>query len=290
MKIKYWINSAMIAGLLSTTSCTKNSQDIKAALEQHPEWIADVMKKNPEKFAEVIQAVEMQAQRVAQQKAQEAEKAQQEAEFKSPKQAEITDATPVRGPKNAPITIVEYSDFQCPYCQRAYQTVKEIEKKYGDKVRLVYKNTPLPFHQMAMPAAKRFTAIAMQSAAKAYEYHDKVFDNQNKLNTDGEKFLDEVAKKTGVDMAKMKKDMEGEVVKARIQADIAEAAKFQFSGTPGFLVAGVSLKGAYPINAFEAIIDRKLGSSRDAASDDKKPEGTDQHADKAKNGAGPNTD
>jgi protein-disulfide isomerase len=275
MRISNYILFASLAAMLAVTACTKSSQDIKAALEQHPEWIADVMKKNPEKFAEVLQSVEMNAQRMAQQKAQEQERAQQDEEFKNPKQAEITDATPFRGPKNAPITIVEYSDFQCPYCQRAFLTVKELEKKYGDKVRLVYKNTPLPFHPLAMPAAKRFAAIAMQSTAKAYEYHDRVFEGQNKLTSDGEKFLDEMAKKVGANMAKMKKDMESETVKNAIAADMAEAAKFQFSGTPGFLVAGVSLKGAYPASAFEAIIDRKLSGgegNRDAASADKKAE------------------
>ncbi|MGZ6265262.1 MAG: DsbA family protein, partial [Bdellovibrionota bacterium] len=126
------------------------------------------------------------------------------------------------------------------------------------KVEFMFKNLPLPMHPMSMPAAKRFEAIALQSPEKAYKYHNEVFANQRELNAKGEKFLDEVAKKVGANVAQMKKDMDGEKVKARIQADMQEAEKFGISGTPGFIVQGVSIRGAYPFETFKGIIDKKL--------------------------------
>jgi len=153
---------------------------------------------------------------------------------------------------------VEYSDFQCPYCQRGFGTVEEVRRKYGNKIRFVLKHLPLDFHGMAMPAAKRFEAIARQSDEKAYAFHDEVFANQERLVAEGEKFLDATAEKVGANVAKMKKDMESQDVRKTIQADMDEARKFGFSGTPGFIVGGVSLRGAYPAVRFEEIIDRRL--------------------------------
>ncbi len=271
MKTRFSLLLSVLAALTLTLGCTQ-SGDIKSALEKHPEWIIDVLKNNPEKFADAMQQIQQAAQKSAQTKAMAQEKEQMEAEFKNPKSAEIADYQPIYGNKNAPITVIEYSDFQCPYCQRGYNTVKEVQKKYGDQVRFIYKNLPLPFHPMAMPAAKRFVAISLQSAEKAYKYHDEVFAHQDQVGTGGEKFLDGVAAKVGVNMAKYKKDIESDEVKKRIAADTAEAQKFEFSGTPGFLVAGVSLKGAYPIDSFSTIIDRKLADlkNRGTAGDDTK--------------------
>jgi protein-disulfide isomerase len=117
----------------------------------------------------------------------------------------------------------------------------------------------LEFHPLAMPAAKYFEAIALQDHSKAEKFHDMVFSNQAKLSQDGEKFLKESAKSVGANLAKVEKDMASEAVTKRIAADMEEAKRFEFSGTPGFLINGVSLKGAYPFPEFKKIIDRHLG-------------------------------
>jgi protein-disulfide isomerase len=103
-----------------------------------------------------------------------------------------------------------------------------------------------------------YEAIALQDKAKATKFKDYVFDNQDQLNKQGPKFYEEVAKKVGANVAKAKKDAAGEEVKKRIEADKAEGEKFGFTGTPGYLVNGVSLKGAYPIEEFQKIIDKML--------------------------------
>ena len=251
------ISSFVVFGL---GGCVSKS-DIEKTLTENPDIIFNIIEKNPEKFAEAASKAQMAARRVAQAKAEDEQKNQMEKEFKEPKKPEIAANRAVKGDKEAPITIIEYSDFQCPYCKQGYTTVQDISKKYGKKVRFMFKHLPLPFHPMAMPAAKRFEAIALQSPDKAYKFHDEVFNNQNKLTSDGEKFLDTVAKQVGADVAKMKKDMDGGEVKMHIDNDMAEARNFGMSGTPGFLINGVSLKGAYPMPAFEQIIDRHLASA-----------------------------
>ena len=244
--------------VLSSCASSKVEQVVEKVLREKPELVFDAIEKNPQKFIASVQKASQEARRVSMAEQESKEKTDQEEEYKNPKKPQISDDRALRGKKDAPITLVMYSDFQCPFCSRGYQSVEEVGKKYGDKVRMIYKHLPLDFHPLAMPAAKRFEAIAMQSAEKAYRYHDEVFKNQGELGSKGEKFLDEVAKKVGANLKKMKTDMESELVKKHIAEDQAEAQSFGFSGTPSFLVNGISVRGAQPPSAFEAIIDKSL--------------------------------
>jgi protein-disulfide isomerase len=189
---------------------------------------------------------------------QRAEAEQRENEFKNPKKPKLSKERAALGSITAPIVIVAYSDFQCPYCTRGANTIEEVRKKYGNKVGFVFKHLPLPFHPMAQPAAEYFEAIAIQDPKKAYQFHDEVFKNQEQLKTGGECLLAELAKKVGADVAKVKKDLKSEKVQKLIEEDKNEAREFDISGTPGFIVAGVTLKGAYPVESFVEIIEKKL--------------------------------
>jgi protein-disulfide isomerase len=256
MKNTLFILSTVIA--MSLVGCKPSPDQLKKVLEENPDIVTNAIEKNPDKFVTVINAAFQKQRGNERQKRAETEKKQRDAEFSNPKKPILDKKRAILGPSNAPITIVEYSDFQCPYCTRGYQTVQEIKKKYGKKVRFMYKHLPLSFHPQAMPAAKYFEAIALQSHKKAYAFHDQLFENQQKLTKDGEKYMQIVAKKLNVNMSKLKKDLTSTKVSTRIEADMAEAKKFGFSGTPAFLVNGVSLKGAYPASAFIEIIERQL--------------------------------
>jgi protein-disulfide isomerase len=188
-----------------------------------------------------------------------AEQAQREDDLKNPKNPEMAGDRAVNGSRKAPIKVFVYSDFQCPYCKRGFETVEELKKKYGQKMVYMFKHLPLPFHPMAMPAAKRFEAIALHDAKKAYAFHDEVFKNQGDLNR-GEAFLDEVVKKVGANVEKVKKDMESPKVQQHLKADQEEAKKYNIQGTPGFVVAGMVIRGAYPLQTFEEIIEKKISS------------------------------
>lgn len=248
------LSAVLIAG-----GCTSKSQ-VEKVIEDNPEIVFNAIKKDPKKFVEVVNEAVRSAQEGAREDEAKQEQARLEEEFQNPKQPAVDEKSIVFGNRNAPITIVEYSDFQCPYCARGYSTVKEVMKEYGDKVRVVFKNLPLDFHPQAMPAAQYFVAIAQQDVKKAEKFHDEIFGNQSKLNQDGEKFLKATAKKVGADMSKVAKAIDSDEVKKHIASDMEEARKFDFSGTPGFLINGVSLKGAYPFTEFKKIIDRHLNN------------------------------
>jgi protein-disulfide isomerase len=252
-----------VLALLAAAGCT-SKQQLEKTIEENPEIVFNAIKKNPKKFVEVVNEAVKTAQESARADEEKEESKRVEDEFKNPKQAKVEDGRVIFGKKDAPVTIIEYSDFQCPYCGRGHSTVKEVQKNYGDKVRIVFKHLPLDFHPMAMPAAKYFEAIALQDHSKAEKFHDMIFSNQQKLNQDGEKFLKDAAKKVGANLAKVEKDITTEAVTGRIAADMEEAKKFEFSGTPGFLINGVSLKGAYPFPDFKRIIDRHLGGGAPA--------------------------
>lgn len=245
-------------GALTLAACTPSAKQLKEAVEKDPSIVFVAIEKDPAKFIEVVNKAAQDAQKVGAEKAQEEEKKARDAEFANPLKPEIQEGRVIFGNKDAAITIVEYSDFQCPYCARGYQTVKEVEKQYGDKVRIVFKHLPLDFHPLAMPAAKYFEAIAKQDPKKAEKFHDMVFENQGMLKDKGEAYFKEVAKKVGADVKKVETDIKDEAIAKKIADDMEEAKKFNMSGTPGFIINGVSLRGAYPFPSFKEIIDQHL--------------------------------
>lgn len=248
-----------LAGLaLVITGCAPSASQLKKAIEKDPSIVFVAIEKDPAQFIEVVNKAAREAQSKTQQKEMEDENKKRDAEFQNPLKPSIDESRPIMGPKDAKITIVEYSDFECPYCSRGFNTVKQVLKEYPTQVRVLFKHMPLDFHPKAMPAAKYFEAIAKQDGAKAIKFHDEIFSNQDKLRSDGEAFLKKVATGLGVNMAKLTKDLASEEVQKRIQGDIDEAKSFEFSGTPGFIINGVSLKGAYPFSEFKTIIDKHL--------------------------------
>jgi len=171
----------------------------------------------------------------------------------------VTSAQPSKGPNDALVTIVEFSEFQCPFCARVLPTTKQIEETYGDKVRIVWRNNPLPFHSNAGPAA----AVAMEAYAqggndKFWEVHDVLFQNQKALDRPQ---LEEYAKAAGLDVAKVKKALdEGTHAKA-VADDQAIASTFGARGTPYFFVNGRQLRGAQPFAAFKTVIDEEIATA-----------------------------
>jgi protein-disulfide isomerase len=160
---------------------------------------------------------------------------------------------PSRGPKNAPVTIVEWSDFQCPFCGRVIPTVKQIEDTYKGKVRLAFKHQPLPFHNNAEMAAE--ASMAAHEQGKFWEMHDKLFANQQQLDRPS---LEKYAQEIGLNMARFKAALDASKFKDRIQKDSAEGMKVGANGTPTFFINGQKVEGAQPFDSFKAVIDREL--------------------------------
>jgi protein-disulfide isomerase len=167
-----------------------------------------------------------------------------------------TTGSPQKGGSDAKLAIVEFSDFQCPFCGRVTPTLQQIQDAYGDQVRIVFKHLPLGMHSKA-PAAHA-AAEAAHRQGKFWEMHDRIFANQAAMSP--EKY-EEYAVEMGLDLDQFKKDVVSSEVKARIDADTAEAGKLGVTGTPAFFVNGRFLSGAQPFNSFKALIDEELGKS-----------------------------
>jgi protein-disulfide isomerase len=164
-----------------------------------------------------------------------------------------TDDAPALGPDTAKVTVVEFSDFQCPYCSRVYPTLLRLRQEYGDDVRIVFKHLPLSIHSKAPAAHAAAEAAKLQD--KFWPMHDKLFEGQRLLS---EAQYEAWAREIGLDVEQFKRDAASEVVKARVQADLAEAEELGVSGTPAFFINGRYLSGAQPFANFKRMIDAAL--------------------------------
>lgn len=160
---------------------------------------------------------------------------------------------PARGPVDAPITIIEWSDFQCPYCQQATATVERVLAAYGDRIRFVYRHYPLPNHPDAIPAAEASLCAAEQD--RFWPFHDRLFANQDQLSVDG---LKRHAATLGLNAATFNACVDSRKFRAEVEADMAAAEEAGVTGTPAFFINGRPLGGAQPYEAFERVIEDEL--------------------------------
>jgi protein-disulfide isomerase len=161
---------------------------------------------------------------------------------------------PVRGPADAPVTIVAFDDFQCPYCARLEPDLKQILDAYPDKVRLVFKNYPLSMHAHAREAA--IAALAAERQGQFWPFHDRLFASSNVLS---EQKIEEIAKDLKLDMARFEKDRKDSALQAKIEKDIAEGQQLGVRGTPTVFINGRLLRDRSPA-AFKATVDAVLAS------------------------------
>jgi protein-disulfide isomerase len=160
---------------------------------------------------------------------------------------------PTQGPANAPVVMIEYTDFQCPYCERAQATIVAVRERYGDSVVHVFKNLPLPMHPQAALAAE--AALCAADQGKFWELHDWLFANKSNISKDT---LKAEAEALSLDVPAFTECIDSGAHKADVEADAAEAASFGIRGTPGFVINGRILTGAQPPDAFFAVIDDEL--------------------------------
>lgn len=168
---------------------------------------------------------------------------------------------PALGPDSALVTIVEFSDFECSFCKRVEDTLKQVKEMYGDKVRLVWKHEPLSFHPRAEPAAQlSIFAFKEKGNPGFWAIHDKLFALQPKLE---ETDLEQAAKETGLDFVRAKKAMDSHRYKDIIDADIDLADNVNAQSTPHFFINGRRLVGAVAFEQFRSVIDEQLKSAEE---------------------------
>lgn len=162
---------------------------------------------------------------------------------------------PFMGAKDAKVTIVEFSDFQCPFCAKGADILKQIKKKYGNKVRVAFKQFPLPFHNNAEAAANASLCANEQGMDYFWKMHDEMFANQDALDTEG---LKKTAKKIGLKGEAFEKCLSENKYAAQVKADMEEGKKLKVKSTPTFFINGQLINGAQPMEVFAEIIDEEM--------------------------------
>jgi protein-disulfide isomerase len=164
------------------------------------------------------------------------------------------DGAPVRGNPSAPITVVEFSDFHCPYCKRVQPTLMELLNRYPDKVRIVYMDLPIDsLHPQAARASE--AARCARDQGKFWEYHDRIYAGGPDTTPE---YLRKMAAEVGLDVGAFEQCLASGKHKEGIQADLQQASRLGLNGTPAFFVNGRPLSGAQPIEAFVQLIDEEL--------------------------------
>lgn len=243
-KTKTFILATFLISILTINGSFADNEKVLTE-KQVREIVIEVIKNNPKIIYEVLTKY-IQQQREKQQLA--------EAFNHRILGIPIYPYNPVIGPKNAPITIIEFTDFQCPFCRRASDTIDQLLKVYPGKIRLVFKNLPLSsIHKESLAAAK--AAMAAHKQGMFWPYHDMLFDNASDLNS---KLYLRLAKLLKLDIEKFKKDMNSKEVANEVQTDIETAKKFGINATPVFVINGVLIKGAKPLYFFKKVVDTLL--------------------------------
>ncbi|MBI5854846.1 MAG: thioredoxin domain-containing protein [Nitrospirae bacterium] len=199
-----------IGGCATPAVKSDTKADVAAVLKEHPELILEALKDQETQLLQLVEAGSQKRERLAKEN-------QRLAELKNPFQPDLSTPRPVRGQASAPITIVEYADFECPFCAQAHQTVK----------------------------------------------HDRLYEAPDLLKQ-GEAGMESVVASLGLDAERLRRDLAGDDITTQIQRDRDEAMRFGFQGTPAFLLNGVSLRGAYPLDEFVQVIElvRSNGAQR----------------------------
>ncbi|MBF0284052.1 MAG: DsbA family protein [Magnetococcales bacterium] len=164
-----------------------------------------------------------------------------------------------RGPENAPVTLVEYSDFQCPFCKRGAMVLKELEKEFPSQLRVVYRHLPLPSHTQATKAAEASQCAGVQG--KFWEYHDAIFENQEKLDA---ALLKDLAGRVKLDVSAFNKCLDEGKTAAAVKVDMETARTLGVNSTPTFFLNGIMIQGALPTADFKKMIQAELENSKKA--------------------------
>jgi protein-disulfide isomerase len=183
----------------------------------------------------------------------------------------ISSKDPTWGARTAPVTLVLFSDFECPFCSKVEATLTQLRQEYGpQKLRIVWKSSPLPFHKNARPASLAAETVFRLKGPEAFwKFHELAFQNQRALTPEN---FEAWAVQAGVDKAKFKASYDKQEFGAKVDADLASSKAAGVSGTPASLINGILLSGAQPIDKFKAVIDEQLAAAQKAIASGTKPD------------------
>ncbi|MCC8193847.1 MAG: thioredoxin domain-containing protein [Deltaproteobacteria bacterium] len=224
---------------------------LRTVLREHPEIVLDVLREHSIDVLEI-------AQKGSQERQFKATRAQWQEDMK--KQLQIDYDRPILGNPKAPVTIVAYSDYTCPYCADAAETIHQVMAARKNVVRFLFKNYPRRDQPLARLASEYVTAAFVLDEEKGWAYHDIVFANQMRLLKEGEGFLRSEALALGFNLQKLGAEAKGRTVKNIIDGDILEAQENGVPGTPFHMVNNLSVRGGLPLPAFLEAVDTALAA------------------------------
>lgn len=244
----------LVGGLLlpsrteaATISNETLTNAIEKVLQERPDLILDILRKNSEAVLDI-------AQQGSNLRRKHNLEAQWKEDMKKPKQVRL-DGRPVWGPKDAKIKMVAFSDFTCHFCEQASKTVDKLFNEFPNQINLTFKHMPLDEKGPGGIASAYFIAIAQQDENKAWEFYKKMFAHRENLLAEGEPFIKKTAKELDLDMKKLEKDVKGKKVKEIMAEDQEDAQKLGVEGTPYFLVDNLVVRGALPPELFRNAIE-----------------------------------
>ena len=173
--------------------------------------------------------------------------------YLEPLRMEVAATGPAKGPEDAPVTIVEFSDFECPFCSRVNPTLDEVMENYGEKVRIVFRQFPLPMHSNAKKAGE--ASLCADDQGKFWELHDAMFADQRNLGVDG---LKGMAETLGLETETFNECLDSGKYAAQVETDLAEGAAVGVTGTPAMFINGRFISGAVPYDQLATVIDQEL--------------------------------
>jgi protein-disulfide isomerase len=220
---------------------------LQKLIDSHPEIILQALEKNKLRLAEIVEGGLIE-------KAQIVKMNSYEENIKNPFPLDFDPNRPILGEKDAPLTVIVYSDFLCPHCSQAAKNVRKFLAMHKDNARMQYKH--LPLSQLTFLAAEYYEAVGMQDHHMAWLFHDRLFENQEKFAKDGEKYLLQLATDLQIDTKRLANDIQNKQIVASIKRDIEEAKKVGVSGTPTMFINGVKLVGSVPIEEMEYLATR----------------------------------
>ncbi|MFL6293368.1 MAG: thioredoxin domain-containing protein [Thermoanaerobaculia bacterium] len=236
--------------------------DVDAFYEQNK---AQIPRPKEEVAGQIKQYLEQQRQGETRQKYFDDLRARYKVEYlMEPDRIEVAATGPAVGPATAPVTIVEFSDFQCPFCSRLVPTIEQVKQKYGDKVRIVFRQFPLNFHQFAQKAAE--ASLCANEQGKFWQMHDAMFQNQQNL---GVEQLKAKAVELGLNADQFNSCLDQGKFVTQVQADLDAGTKAGVNGTPAMFINGRFLSGAQPLNEITKVIDDELQRKAGAPSSSK---------------------
>jgi protein-disulfide isomerase len=223
-------------------------------LKKHPELVLDVMRDCSESVLDIAQ----QGSNIRRKKNMEN---QWREDLKQPKSV-TTANRPVLGPADAPVMVVAFSDFTCPYCQQAADVLDRILRARPQDVKVLFKHMPHGKDSPARLAAEYFVAASLQNDRAPWLLYNSFFAEPEKLAAEAQKFTAKAAEQAGLDMKKLAADLKSKKTAAIIEEDLADAKKLNVEGTPYFLVNNLTVRGAISYDLFNAAVDMALSNAK----------------------------